>query len=520
MSTARQGEKGVSLPEQKDVIERYAARNGLHIIELVVERMTAAKSGRPLWNAMIKLLRQGKAAGIIIHKIDRSARNRRDWADFNDLIDEGIDVHVASEPIDFRTRGGRLTADLQAVVAVDYIRNLRDEAKKGFYGRLKQGFYPLPAPIGYLNHGAAQAKTIDPEKGSLVRQAFELYVGGKWSIPTLVDELYRRGLRNRAGGRVTKNGLHTILRNPFYAGVMRISATNETFLGNHESLISKSTFDRVQDILHGRIGTRVNVHDFLFRRFVKCSHCGYSLIGEIQKGIVYYRCHTKSCPTTSLREDIVAASLSQQLKRLEFTEPEKNFLRKRIAQLKASWIADRERELQTFNLKIEQATERLNRLTDAYLDQVLDRGLFEARKAAVIFERRALEDTLRDYQTNKRSVPEELEKFIELAGNAYSLYKNADRAKIRRLLRTVTSNCTVGEKNLDFVFTIPFREIAGREKSDDGGASREIARTLIPLLRRLAAAIAENPTVDPSSVELSKEWLSTPDAETAITRYV
>ena len=396
MSTARQGEKGVSLPEQKDVIERYAVRTGLRVSQYFVERMTAAKTGRPLWDSMIKLLRQGKAAGVIIHKIDRSARNRRDWSDFNDLIDEGIDVHVASEPIDFRTRGGRLTADLLAAVAVDYIRNLREETKKGFYGRLKQGFYPLPAPIGYLNHGAAKAKTIDPEKGPLVRQAFELYVGGKWSIPTLVDELYRRGLRNLTGGKVTRTGLHTILRNHFYAGVIRIRATNETFVGNHASLISKSTFDRVQDILHGRVGTRVKVHDFLFRRFLKCRSCGYSLIGEVQKGILYYRCHTKSCPTTNVREDVVAASVSQELMKLQFTEPEKDFLRARIVQLKASWMEDRERHLHTLNLKIQQITERLNRLTDAYLDQVLDRDLFEERKAAMIFERRAIEDTLRD----------------------------------------------------------------------------------------------------------------------------
>jgi len=438
---------------------------------------------------MIKLLRQGKAAGVIIHKIDRSARNRRDWSDFNDLIDEGIDVHVASEPIDFRTRGGRLTADLLAAVAVDYIRNLREETKKGFYGRLKQGFYPLPAPIGYLNHGAAKTKTIDPEKGPLVRQAFELYVGGKWSIPTLVDELYRRGLRNLTGGRVTQTGLHTILRNPFYAGVIRIRATNETFVGNHASLISKSTFDRVQDILHGRVGTRVKVHDFLFRRFLKCSNCGYSLIGEVQKGVVYYRCHTKSCPTTNLREDVVAASVSEELKKLQFTEREKDFLRERIVQLKASWIEDRERHLQTLSLKIQQMTERLNRLTDAYLDQVLDREPFEERKAAVIFERRALEDTLRDYQANGHSVPEQLEKFLELAGSTYSLYKNADRAKTRHLLRTVTSNCTVSEKTLDFTFAIPFREVAGREKSSDGAPSWEIARTLNQLLIRLSASL-------------------------------
>jgi hypothetical protein len=40
-------------------------------------------------------------------------------------------VHFANDSLDLNTRGGRLSADIQAVVAADYIRNLREEAKKG-----------------------------------------------------------------------------------------------------------------------------------------------------------------------------------------------------------------------------------------------------------------------------------------------------------------------------------------------------------------------------------------------------
>jgi DNA invertase Pin-like site-specific DNA recombinase len=88
----------------------------------------------------------------VIHKIDRSARNLRDWADLGDLIDAGVDVHFANETMDLKSRGGRLSADILAVVAADFIRNNREETRKSFYRRLKQGIYgwrrtKLP-PIG------------------------------------------------------------------------------------------------------------------------------------------------------------------------------------------------------------------------------------------------------------------------------------------------------------------------------------------------------------------------------------
>src|SRR5207244_2409004 len=106
-------------------------------------------------------LRQGRADGVVIHKIDRSARNLKDWADLGELIDGGIQIQFANESLDLHSRGGRLSADIQAVVAADYIRNLREETRKGFYGRLKQGMYPLPAPVGYLDMGKGRVKEID-----------------------------------------------------------------------------------------------------------------------------------------------------------------------------------------------------------------------------------------------------------------------------------------------------------------------------------------------------------------------
>src|SRR3954447_8370259 len=189
VSTAKQGEHGVSLQEQKDAILRYAEKHGFSIVEWFEERQTAAKRGRPIFTAMMKALRKGKAEGVVIHKIDRSARNLRDWADLGELIDRGVEVHFANESLDLNTRGGRLSADIQAIVAADYIRNLREEVRKGFVGRLKQGLYPLPAPRGYLDRGPGKPKEPDPVEAPLIRTAFELYATGSYGLHQLRHEL-------------------------------------------------------------------------------------------------------------------------------------------------------------------------------------------------------------------------------------------------------------------------------------------------------------------------------------------
>src|ERR1039458_2891405 len=96
VSTARQGEQGVSLEQQRDAINQYAERNRMELAQWFEERETAARAGRPVFGQMIRLLKSGKARGVLIHKIDRSARNLKDWADLGEIIDRGVEVHFAN----------------------------------------------------------------------------------------------------------------------------------------------------------------------------------------------------------------------------------------------------------------------------------------------------------------------------------------------------------------------------------------------------------------------------------------
>jgi site-specific DNA recombinase len=152
------------------------------------------------------------------------------------------------------------------VVAADFIRNLREETKKGFYGRLKQGLFPMPAPLGYRNIGSGKPKELDGKTAPLVRHLFEMYSTGTVNFHDLLAEADRVGLRGRSGKKITMNGLTKFLNNTFYMGLIQIKVAGQSFIGAHEPLVSKALFQRVQDVLHGKTNTRTSRHDFLFRR--------------------------------------------------------------------------------------------------------------------------------------------------------------------------------------------------------------------------------------------------------------
>jgi DNA invertase Pin-like site-specific DNA recombinase len=467
VSTQKQGTQGVSLGEQREAIERYARSRDLTLRQWFEEHETAAKRGRPTFAAMMTELRAGKASGVIIHKIDRSARNLRDWADLGELIDAGVEVHFSAESLDLTSRGGRLSADIQAVVAADFIRNLREETKKGLYGRLKQGLYPLKAPLGYLDCGKGKPKIPDPERAPLVRQAFELYATGAYDLRRLRAELHARGLRGFRGGAVSMNGVNKMLRNPFYVGIMRVGPESQTFRGVHEPLISSALFDRVQAILDGKLNGRAVKHEFLFRRILKCASCGRSLIGERQKGRVYYRCHTPECPRLTVREDAVEALVLRDLTPMELSEVEYEELISALGDLLHDAETRREEVLQGLQLGRAQIDERLGRLTDALVDGLLDKAAYQERREALLREARALDDRIAETQTSPTGALDRVRDFLEQSKSLRMGYESALTEEKRTFLKSATSNCVVHGKRVEIQWLPEYQALAERPKVDE-----------------------------------------------------
>jgi site-specific DNA recombinase len=493
VSTAKQGEHGVSLSEQKEAIFRYAQKNGLRISRSFEEQETAARRGRPIFSTMLRLLKIGRARGVIIHKIDRSARNLRDWADLGELIDAGLEVHFANESLDLNTRGGRLSADIQAVVASDYIRNLREETRKGFYGRLKQGLYPLGAPIGYEDRGSGKAKEIDARTGPRVRQAFELYATGTYSLPRLTEEMHARGLRNRRGGRVSVNGLSTMLNNTFYLGLIRIKKTGEVFPGVHAPLVRKHVFDNVQRILEGKTVLRATTHDFTFRRLARCAACRYALIGERQKGHVYYRCHTRACDPNCVREEMIEDAMTKALMSLRLDHEEIAHIREWIERHRANQASRRVSEIANIRLQLNQVADRIGRLTDAYIDGVLDKNLLEERRYKLLQTQAGLKERLLRLETGQDDSLARLDEFLELIKSASNLYKMALSEEKRDFVKKLTSNLTVDHKNVMVTLKNAAQVISSRDNFTCSSPDRGVHRTWEPILNQLVEHFKNEP---------------------------
>ena len=196
MSTTKQADKGedvegYSLPAQREACLRKADALGAEIVGEYLDRGESAKTtDRPEFQRMLARIRSELDVDyVILDKIDRFARNRRDDANtLFELKSYGAQLVSVKENID-ETPAGQLLHAIMAGIAEFYSRNLATEALKGMIQKAKAGGTPGRAPIGYLNTRRridgreVRVVMVDPERARLVQWAFEAYSSGEWTGP-------------------------------------------------------------------------------------------------------------------------------------------------------------------------------------------------------------------------------------------------------------------------------------------------------------------------------------------------
>ena len=158
---------------------------------------------------------------VVVHKIDRLARNLIDYATIKAILKQkGIRLVSVSEPFDDNPIGN-LLENIIASISEWYSANLGEEVKKSYHTKLKRGEWPHKPPVGYrsIKGQDGRAEHVSDQKTAyLVRQTFELFSTGNYSLKTVSEEMFNRGLRIRYGRMYSQENIKKLLTRRFYIG--------------------------------------------------------------------------------------------------------------------------------------------------------------------------------------------------------------------------------------------------------------------------------------------------------------
>jgi DNA invertase Pin-like site-specific DNA recombinase len=223
VSSEQQAERQLSIPAQREALQKYASERGLKIVEEYIDEAKSAKTdNRPDFQRMIadsqKNNKQFQA--ILLHKFDRFSRSRSDHVIYKALLKkQGVAVLSATEPTEPDTPHGMLLEGMLEVISEFYNMNLKQETIKGMKENAIQGFHcGGRAPFGYRleRTGSKVNYGLGPdEEVKIIRQIFQLAaegMGGK-KIARILN-----GQGIPAGRKWSPSTVLSILGNQAYLG--------------------------------------------------------------------------------------------------------------------------------------------------------------------------------------------------------------------------------------------------------------------------------------------------------------
>lgn len=335
-STESEERQVLSIDSQIKEMLQLAEREGLEIVAMKRESHSAKETGqRPVFNEIVEEIKGGKYNGILTWAPDRISRNAGDLGKIVDLMDAGTLQEIRTYSQRFSNNPNEkfllMILGSQAKLEND---NRGINVKRGLRTRVEMGLWPGVAPTGYINQKHMDKKCqviVDPERGPIIKKAFEKVAYEKWSGRKVYHWL-RFDLNFQTIGKkpISCGNLYRLLINPFYYGVFEFpKKSGNWYQGKHEPLITKELFDKVQEQLKRDSIVRQS-HEFAFTKLITCGLCGSTFSAEekykqLKDGTVakyiYYGCgraRDHHCKNVYLREEELIAQLIKSLDQIDF----------------------------------------------------------------------------------------------------------------------------------------------------------------------------------------------------------
>jgi DNA invertase Pin-like site-specific DNA recombinase len=458
VSSKEQEREGYSIPAQCKLLRSYARRYDYQIVREFIDIETAKQSGRTHFTEMIRFLEEHPQVRILLcEKTDRLYRNFKDYVTIDELdvtlvfVKEGSVLNKDSRSHEKFIHG------IKVLMAKNYIDNLSEETRKGMQEKAEEGEFPAYAPLGYLHDKTQKTIEIDPERAPIIRQMFEQYATGKFSIRRLEVQAARQGLTTRKGRRVARSSVADILKNPFYTGDFLWNG--KRYQGKHLPLIDKPLFERVQVVATQRNDTRATAHRFPYTGLLKCARCGCAITAEIKKDrYIYYHCtfDKGACGGLYVREEELEHQFEEILAEFQFSEEVFDWMREALRQSQKEKVEFHRRLIEKLNARYAKLQNRIDQIYLDKLDGEVEEAFYRRNVSQWREEQNEIHDRVRRHQKADENYIDQGIRLLEIARNASKFYNSQGQVERSALLRFIMPSSALQDDRVVPAFKAPF----------------------------------------------------------------
>ncbi len=292
-----------SLGNQVSYYEEFIRKNSAweYVPGYVDEGLSAATTKkREDFHRMVEDGKAGLFDLIITKEITRFARNTLDSILYTrELLSAGVGVFFQNDNINTFDEDSELRLTIMSGIAQDELRKLSGRVKFGHAQAIKNGVVLGNSRIfGYVKDGGRLI--IDEDEAPMVRELFELYATGDYSMKQIETLFWEKGYHNHNGKKIAHTTMSGMISNPKYKGyyvgnkvkVIDLFTKKQKFLPPEEwvmfkdetgeivpAIVSEELWDKANAVLKKRsedVKGRQGIcnHANLLTGKLYCTHCG------------------------------------------------------------------------------------------------------------------------------------------------------------------------------------------------------------------------------------------------------
>ena len=255
---------------------------------------------RENFNRMVEDSAEDKFDLVITKEISRFARNTLDSIQYTrQLLNNGVGVFFQNDNINTLDEDSELRLSIMSSIAQDELRKLSSRVKFGHQQAIKDKVVLGNSRIfGYVKDGGRLV--IDEDQAEMVRELFDLYATGRYSMKQIETIFWQKGYRNHNGNKIAHTTMSNMIANPKYKGyyvgnkvrVIDMFSKKQKFLPPEEwvmfkdetgeivpAIVSEELWDRANKILKRRsddVKSRQGIcnHANLLTGKLHCTCCG------------------------------------------------------------------------------------------------------------------------------------------------------------------------------------------------------------------------------------------------------
>lgn len=295
---------------------------------------------RERFNEMIEDGKLGLFDLVITKEVSRFARNTLDSIRFTrELLSNGVAVYFQSDNINTLDEDSELRLTIMSSMAQDESRKISNRVRFGHHQAIKNG--TILGTNNMFGYTKKEGKLmINEEQAEFIRELFEMYATGKFSMKQMEKHFYQKGIRNSKGHKLSHSTMGNIIRNPKYKGyfvgnkvvITDLFTKKQKFLPEEEwvmykdetgetvpAIVSEELWEKANEVLYMRsqdviTAQHKTVHQNLLTGKLICSHCGKpyyrkDAVGKNKEKMSKWVCSGKikngadSCPSHAIYEN-------------------------------------------------------------------------------------------------------------------------------------------------------------------------------------------------------------------------